>query len=65
MLSDKALKLGLTVREEYIRRVFENRMPWRIFGSKREDVRGGWRKLRNEKLNNFYSSPTIIRIIRW
>jgi hypothetical protein len=36
----------------------------RIFGPKRDGVRGGWRKLRNEELHNLYSSPSIIRIIK-
>jgi hypothetical protein len=36
----------------------------RIFGPKRDRVTGGWRKLHNEELHNFYSSPSIIRIIK-
>jgi hypothetical protein len=43
--------------------VFENRVLRRIFGSKRDEVTGGWRKLHNEELHNLYSSPNIIRII--
>jgi hypothetical protein len=43
--------------------VFENRVLRRIFGPKRDEVTGGWRKLRNEELHNFYSSPSIIRMI--
>jgi hypothetical protein len=43
--------------------VFENRMLRRIFGPKRDEVMGGWRKLQNEELQNLYSSPSIIRII--
>jgi hypothetical protein len=35
----------------------------RIFGPKRDDVTGGWRKLHNEELHNLYSSPSIIRMI--
>jgi acyl-coenzyme A synthetase/AMP-(fatty) acid ligase len=35
-----------------------------IFGSKRDDVTGDWRKLHNEELHNLYSSPTIIRMIK-
>jgi hypothetical protein len=35
----------------------------RIFGPKRDEVTGGWRKLHNEELNNLYSSPSIIRMI--
>jgi hypothetical protein len=44
--------------------VFENRVLRRIFGSKRDGVTGGWRKLHNEELHNLYSSPSIIRIIK-
>jgi hypothetical protein len=44
--------------------VFENRMLRRIFGSKRDEVTGGWRKLHNEELHNLYSSPSIIRMIK-
>jgi hypothetical protein len=36
----------------------------RIFGTKRVEVTGGWRKLHNEELHNLYSSPSIIRMIR-
>jgi hypothetical protein len=42
----------------------ENRMLRRIFGSKRDAVIGGWRKMHNEELNNLYCSPSIIRIIK-
>jgi hypothetical protein len=44
-------------------RVFENRVLRRIFGPKRDDVTGDWRKLHNEELHNLYSSPNIIRMI--
>jgi hypothetical protein len=44
--------------------VFENRVLRRIFGSKKYEVTGGWRKLHNEELHNFYSSPSIIRMIK-
>jgi hypothetical protein len=44
--------------------VFENRAIRRIFGPKRDEVTGGWRKLRNEELHGFYSSPSIIRVIK-
>jgi hypothetical protein len=36
----------------------------RIFGPKRDEVTGGWRKLHNEELHNLYSSPSIIRMIK-
>jgi hypothetical protein len=55
---------SLTVREEHKLRVFENRVLRKIFGSKRDGVKGGWRKLHNEELYNLYSSPSIIRIIK-
>jgi hypothetical protein len=44
--------------------VFENRVLGRIFGLKRDEVTGEWRKLRNEELHDLYSSPSIIRIIK-
>jgi hypothetical protein len=44
--------------------VFENRVLRRIFGPKRDDVTGDWRKLHNEELYNLYSSPNIIRMIK-
>jgi hypothetical protein len=44
--------------------VFENRVLRRIFGSKRDEVTGDWRKLHNEELHNLYSSPNIIRLIK-
>jgi hypothetical protein len=44
--------------------VFENRVLRGIFGPKREEVTGVWRKLHNEELHNLYSSPSIIRMIK-
>jgi hypothetical protein len=44
--------------------VFENRVLRRIFGPKRDEVTGEWRKLRNEELSDLYSSPSIIKIIK-
>jgi hypothetical protein len=44
--------------------VFENRVLRRIFGPKRDEVTGGWRKLHNEELHNLYFSPSIIRVIK-
>jgi hypothetical protein len=43
--------------------VFENRVLRRLFGSKRDEVTGGWRQLHNEALHNLYSSPSIIRMV--
>jgi hypothetical protein len=42
--------------------VFENRVLRRVFGLKRGEMIGGWRKLHNEELHNLYSSPSIIRM---
>jgi hypothetical protein len=44
--------------------VFENRVLRRIFGPKRDEVTGGWRKLHNEEPHNLFSSPSIIRMIK-
>jgi hypothetical protein len=44
--------------------VFENRVLRRIFGPKRDEMTGEWRKLHNEELRDLYSSPSIIRIIK-
>jgi hypothetical protein len=44
--------------------VFENRVLRRIFGPKRAEVMGSWRKLHNEDLHNLYTSPGIIRMIK-
>jgi hypothetical protein len=54
------------LREEHRLRVFENRVLRRIFGPKRDEVSGEWRKLHNEELCDLYSSPStsIIRIIK-
>jgi len=54
---------SLTLREESRVKVFENRMLRRIFGPKRDEVAGEWRKLHNEELNDLYSSPNISRVI--
>ena len=45
--------------------VFENRVLRRIFGPKRDEVTGEWRKLHNEELNDLYCSPNIVWVIRW
>jgi hypothetical protein len=55
---------SLTLREEHRLGVFENRMLRRLFGPKREEVTGEWRKLHNEEFHDLYSSPSIIRIIK-
>jgi hypothetical protein len=55
---------SLMLREEHRLRVFENRVLRRIFGPKRDEVRGIWRKLYSGELHNLYSSPDIIRQIK-
>jgi hypothetical protein len=52
------------LREEHRLRVFENRVLRRIFGPKRDGVTGEWRRLHTEELNDLYSSPNIIRVIK-
>ena len=51
------------LRDERRLRVFENRVLTRIFGPKRDEVTGEWRKLHNEELSDLYSSPNIVRVI--
>jgi len=50
--------------EEHTLRVYENRLLRRVFGVKREEVAGDWRRLRNEELHNLYASLNIIRVIK-
>jgi hypothetical protein len=52
------------LREECRLRVFENKMLRRIFGPKRDEVTGEWRRLHNKELYALYSSPDIIRVIK-
>jgi hypothetical protein len=54
----------LTLSEEHRLRVFENRVLRKIFGPKRDEVMGEWRKLHNGELHNLFSSPDIIRQIK-
>jgi len=53
----------LTPREERKLRAFENRVLRRIFGPRRDEVTGEWRRLHNEELNDMYPSPNIVRVI--
>jgi hypothetical protein len=55
---------SLTLREECGLRVFENKVLWRIFGPKRDEVTWEWRRLHNKELYALYSSPNIIRVIK-
>jgi hypothetical protein len=52
------------MREECRLRVFENRVLRRIYGPKRDEVTGEWRRLHNKELYALYSSPNIIRVIK-
>jgi hypothetical protein len=55
---------SLMLREEHRLRVFENSFLRNIFGRKRDEVTGNWRKLHNEELHNLYSSPHIIKQVK-
>jgi hypothetical protein len=55
---------GPALREEHRLRVSESRALRKIFGLKRDEMTGGWRKLHNEELHDFYSFPSIIRMTK-
>ena len=55
---------SLTLREERRLRVFENMVLRRIFGPRRDEVTGDWRRLHDEELNDLHSSPNIVRVIK-
>ena len=55
---------SLKLREERKLRVFENMALRRIFGPRRDEVTREWRRLHNEELNDLYSSPNIVRVIK-
>jgi len=52
------------LREERKLRVFENMVLRRIFGPRKDEVMEEWRRLHNEELNDLYSSPSIVRVIK-
>ena len=55
---------SLTLRVEHRLRVFENKVLRKIFGAKRDEITGEWRKLHNAELHALYSSPNIIRNLK-
>jgi len=55
---------SLILKEERRLRVFENRVLRRVFGSRREEVTGEWRKLHNEELRDLYSLLNIVRVVK-
>jgi len=55
---------SLTLREERKRRVFENMVLRRIFGPRRDEITGEWRRLHNAEINDLYCSPNIVRVIK-
>jgi hypothetical protein len=56
--------LAMTLKEEYRLRVFEKRVLRRMFGLRRDEVTGGWRKLHNEEILNLYPSASVIKMIK-
>jgi hypothetical protein len=52
------------LREERRLKVFENMVMRKVFGPKRDEVSGEWRKLHKEELNDLYSSPNIVRVVK-
>ena len=52
------------LRDERRLRVFENRVLRRVFGPKRDEVTGEWRKLHNKELSDLYSLPDIVRVVK-
>jgi hypothetical protein len=57
------VKLDLSHKGKSRLKVFEIKVLRRIFGPKREEVAGGWKRLHNEELHNLYTSPNALRVI--
>jgi hypothetical protein len=55
---------SITFREEHNLKLFENRLLRNIFGPRREEVTGEWRRLHNEELYGLYSSPDNVRVVK-
>ena len=55
---------SLILREKRRLSVFENRVLRRVFGPKRDEVTGEWRKLHNEELSDLYTLPNIMRVVK-
>ena len=55
---------SLTLRVERKLRMFENMVLRRIFGPRGDEITGEWRRLHNEELNDLYSSPNIVRVMK-
>ena len=55
---------SLTLREERRLRVFENGVLRRVFGPKRDEVTGEWRKLHNDELSDLYPLPNMVRVVK-
>ena len=55
---------SLTLRDERRLRVFENRVLRRVFGPKKDEVTGEWRKLHNEEISDLYPLPNIMRVVK-
>ena len=55
---------SLTLREKGRLRVYENRVLRKVFGPKRDEVKGEWKGLHNEELNDLYSLPNIVRVVK-
>ena len=54
----------MTLRKERRLRVFGNRVLGKVFGPKRDELTGEWRKTHNEELNDLYSLPNIVRVVK-